>query len=100
RRAICGGLVLGAAAALLLALLEVGYVAWAARTLWVRPLDLAKFGLYALGLLLLCGSLAGIVFGMLAAAIMAGAEWLGRRQSGARKWTVRLYTAALTPGIA
>src|SRR5439155_26462374 len=96
RRALCGGVVLGAAAALPLALVEVVYVLVFAGAGFAGGADHARFALYAILLLVLAGTLFGAALGAIDGIGGLAAGWLGRRRNSAAEWMARLYAAAAT----
>jgi len=100
RRAVCGGVVLGSSAALVLGLLEIGYLALASGASFPGPGFAVRFDLYALSVLVLAGALIGLLQGALGGLVVVASGQLSRRRASAGEWAARLYTGLATPGIA
>ncbi|HEY3353423.1 MAG TPA: sulfatase-like hydrolase/transferase [Polyangia bacterium] len=94
-RTVGGMVVVGLAAASVLAAIELGYL-WCQR----GGVERGRLALVVPLLLLAAGAVLGLVEGLLVRAIGAGAAALGRRRPGVARWAAWLYTALATPFVA
>jgi arylsulfatase A-like enzyme len=100
RRALAGGAVLGAAAGVLVGLVDAAYV-WATASASFDGLgEAGRFVVAVVGTLAGAGVLAGIAQGAVVAAVTEAAHALGERRRDAGVWQARLYIMVAVPPVA
>jgi arylsulfatase A-like enzyme len=99
RRALTGGVVLGASAGLALGLVEVVYVLVTAGASFDGVLETGRFAALTAAALAGAGALVGLVEGLIAAAVESAAAALGDPRRD-HLWRARLYTALAVPPVA
>jgi arylsulfatase A-like enzyme len=99
RRALCGGVVLGVAAAFGLGIVEVFYVLSTAGASFDGALENGRFVALTLATLAGAGALVGAAQGLVAAGVSTLAAALGDPRRD-QKWQARLYTALAVPPVA
>ncbi len=99
RRALTGGVVLGAAAGLLVGLFEAVYVVVTAGPSFDGAFETGRFALLTAAALAGAGALVGVVEGLVAAAVTQAASALGDPRRD-QLWQARLYTVLAVPPVA
>jgi arylsulfatase A-like enzyme len=107
RRAIAGGVILGASAAVLLELYEVSWLARSAWPMFDGAGELARFAAAGLALVAAAGVVVGFAAGLVASAIggtafalAASADTQAARRTRRSRWRVRLYTLLAVAPVA
>jgi arylsulfatase A-like enzyme/HEAT repeat protein len=100
RRAVCGGLVVGALAGLLVGILEIAALFATARPSLSLAGGPLRFGPPLLGLAMGAGAILGLFEGLVVAAVLPLSEWLAGRRIAQPRWAAMLYTAILIPAVA
>jgi arylsulfatase A-like enzyme len=100
RRALAGGVVLGAAAGAVCATIECAWVLVTAGASFDGVGEAARFFALTVMLLVGGGALAGVAQGLVMAAVAAASRALQSRRADAAGWRAMLYTAVAAPPIA